>query len=148
MDALYNQFCDYQTLSDGDIGDKAWNEAKVIDGSVDDTDIFHYRVDILWWYIYCSYGNTRNNYSRLCYLQKVAELVIVLPHSNAGKERLFSMVLKNKSDSRSSLKLDGTLSNLLAMKLHYSESVVPCSKLSPDGSSSERLEKAAKVYIK
>ena len=125
MDALYDEFCDYQTLSDGDIGDKAWNEAKVIDGSVDDTDVFHYRVDILWWYI-AHMVTPETTTSRFCYLQKVAELVTVLPHSNAGEERLFSMVRKNKTDSRSSLKLDGTLSNLLAMKLHYPESVVPC----------------------
>ena len=32
--------------------------------------------------------------------------------SNAVEERLFSMVRKNKTDSKSSLRLDGTLSNL------------------------------------
>jgi hypothetical protein len=41
------------------------------------------------------------------YLSKVAELVLILPHSNAGD----SMVRMNKTDSRYSLKLDGTLSN-------------------------------------
>lgn len=44
---------------------------------------------------------------RFRYLVNVAELVLVLPHSNAGEERLFSMVRKNKTDSRSALKLDG-----------------------------------------
>lgn len=145
MDALYDEFCDYQTLSDGDIGDKAWNEAKVIDGSVDDTDVFHYRVDILWWYI-AHMVTPETTTSRFCYLQKVAELVTVLPHSNAGEERLFSMVRKNKTDSRSSLKLDGTLSNLLAMKLHYPESVVPCFNWRPGEALLKDSKKAAKAY--
>ena len=34
MDKLFDEFCDYQTLNDGDAGDKAWNEAKVIDGQL------------------------------------------------------------------------------------------------------------------
>ena len=115
-DKLYDEFYDYQALNDGDIGDKAWNEAKVIDGSVDDVEEFHYRVDILWWYT----AHMLVPGSATCmfrYLQKVAELVLVLPHSNAGEERLFSIIGKNKTESSSSLKLDGTLSNLLAMKL-------------------------------
>ncbi len=76
MDKLYDEFCDYQTLNDGDIGDKAWNEAKVIDGTVDDIEEFHYRIDILWWYIAHMLipGSTA---SRFRYLQKVAELVLV-----------------------------------------------------------------------
>jgi hypothetical protein len=145
MDKLYDEFCDYQTLNDEDIGDKAWNEAKVIDGSVNDIEESHYRVDILWRYIahMLTPGSTA---SRFRYLQKVGELVLVLPHSNAGEERLFSMVRKNKTDSRSSLKLDGTLSNLLAMKLQYPESSVPCFRWNPDEVLLTDSKKAAKAY--
>ncbi|PIK36826.1 hypothetical protein BSL78_26353 [Apostichopus japonicus] len=52
-------------------------------------------------------------------------------HSNAEQERLLSVVRKNKTDSRLSLKLDGTLSSILAMKLQYPESTVPCFKWKP-----------------
>ena len=123
MDTLFDEFCDFQTLGDNDVGEKAWSEAKVIDGSVDGQEIFLYRMDVLWWYI-----------SNMCipgcsnYLSKVAQLVLILPHSNAGEEWLFSMVRKNKTDSRSSLKLDGTLSNILSMKLHYPEGTTSCHK--------------------
>ena len=65
-------------------------------------------------------------------LPKLAEIVLVLPHSNAELERLFSVVRKNKTDSRSSLKLDGTLSSILAMKSKYPESRKPCFKWEPD----------------
>ena len=51
IDELHDEFCDYQILNDGDIGDNAWNDAKVIDGFVDGVEVYHYRVDILWWYI-------------------------------------------------------------------------------------------------
>ena len=70
--------------------------------------------------------------SRFRYLQSVAALVMVLPHSNTGEERFFSIVRKNKTDSRSSLKLDGTLSNLLAMKSHCPEASVSSFLWDPD----------------
>ena len=112
-DALYDEFCDYITLTDGEIGRNIWDDAKVVDGYNEDSEeVFHYRMDIVWWQ-----SSTR----RFKHLHKLAEAVLVISHSNAGEERLFSMVRKNKTDSRSALGLEGTLSSLLSMKLHYSE---------------------------
>ena len=39
-------------------------------------------------------------------LIQVAKVVLVIPHSNAAKERVFSMVRKNKTPFRSSLSLN------------------------------------------
>jgi len=50
-------------------------------------------------------------------LAKIALLVLTLPHSNAQEERVFSMVTKNKIKFRPSLRLDGTLSSILTIKL-------------------------------
>lgn len=50
-------------------------------------------------------------------LFKVAKLILVLPHSNAGEERVFSIVHKNKTTFRSSLSMEGTLSSILTFKL-------------------------------
>ena len=36
IDELYDEFCDYKSLTDEDIGLTAWKEAKVVDGSVND----------------------------------------------------------------------------------------------------------------
>jgi len=36
-------------------------------------------------------------------LFKVAEVVMTIPHSNAGKERIFSLINKNKTPSISSI---------------------------------------------
>ena len=50
-------------------------------------------------------------------LFQVTKLILVLPHSNAGEERVFSMVRKNKTTFRSSLSMEGTLSSILTVKL-------------------------------
>ena len=145
VDELYDEFCDYKTLTDEDIGHDVWNEAKVTDGSVDDRELFHYKVDILWWnvgHMVIPQSSTR----RFHYLLKVAELVLVLPHSNAGEERLFSMVRKNKTDSRSALRLDGTLSNLLALKLQYPEATTSCFKWNPDKDLLSTSKRATTTY--
>ena len=69
---------------------------------------------------------------RFKFLPTVAEVVLVLRHSNADLERLFSIVRKNKTGAILSLKLDGTLSSILAMKSKYPESAVPCHRFQPD----------------
>ena len=68
---------------------------------------------------------------RFKYLIK-AELMLVMPHSNAELKRLFSIVRKNKTLEHSSLKLDGTLSSILAVKTMYPESYCPCLQWKPD----------------
>ena len=45
---MYDEFCDYQALTDDEIGQKAWSEAKVVDVSVVGEEIFYYRMDVLW----------------------------------------------------------------------------------------------------
>jgi len=50
-------------------------------------------------------------------LSKIAALVLVLPHSNADAERVFSMVGLNKTSTRNSLVLDGTLSSIMTLKM-------------------------------
>jgi hypothetical protein len=145
MDAMYDEFCDYRTMTEDEIGQKAWSEAKVVDGSAGGEEIFHYRMDVLWWYI-SDMVVPGSNKKRFCHLLKEAELVLILPHSNAGEERLFSMVRKNKTESRSSMKLDGTLSNLLSMKLQYPETTTPCHKWNPDEELLKNSKKATKDY--
>ena len=83
-------------------------------------------------------------YRKICAHNSRIELVVVLPHSNAGEERLFSMVRKNKTDSRSAFKLEGTLSTLLAMKLKYPEDTSPCFKFKPDENLLSSAKKSSK----
>lgn len=145
-DNLYEEFVDFRSLSDDDIGQPAWTEAKVIDGVDEDGNtLVHYRVDVLWYHI-AQMKVPETSLRRFKYLPLLAEIVLVIPHSNAGQERLFSVVRKNKTDSRSSLKLDGSLSSILAMKCHNPEGVTPCYKWQPDGDLLQKSKGATKVY--
>ena len=145
VDKLYDEFCDYQTLPDECFRDDVLKEAKVIDGEEDGEVLFYYRVDVLWWHIaqLVIPGTTAKRFK---HLPKVAGLVLVLPHSNAGEERLFSIVRKNKTESRALMKLEGTLSSLLAMKLQYPEQTVPCHMWSPTKELLDSSKKAATAY--
>ena len=85
-----------------------WAEAEVVDGKDENENkIVHYRFDVLWHYIVKIIVPGACN-KRFKLLPQVASLVLVLPHSNAGLEQLFSVLRTNKTDMRSSLKLDGT----------------------------------------
>ena len=75
-------------------------------------------------------------------LFKVAEVVMTIPHSNAGEERIFSLINKNKTTSRSSLSLDGTLSSLITVKTHIERPL----EWKPSASVLESAKKATKLY--
>ena len=112
--------CDklYETLSNNEVPNTAFDDTKVVDGTVDEEEVFHYRMDILWWHL--SNRTMPNSLAkRFKCLHRLVGIVLVLPHSNAEYKRLFSVVRKNKTNSRSSLKLNGTLSSILAMKAKY-----------------------------
>lgn len=57
----------------------------MIDGEVDGEVLFHYRVDVLWKHN-ARHGIPETACKRFKYLPNIAELVLVLPHSNAGEE--------------------------------------------------------------
>lgn len=53
-------------------------------------------------------------------LGKVARLVITIPHSDAGEERLFSIIQKNRSESRQWLNAETTLEfNIITINTNY-----------------------------
>ena len=126
-DLLLDEFVDYQSMCDDKISADARAEAEVVDRKDENENkIAHYRIDVWWHYIpKIIVPGTCNRRFRL--LPQVASLALVLPSINAGLERLFSVVRKNKIDMRSSLKLDGLLSSSLTTKtcnpeilnLHY-----------------------------
>jgi hypothetical protein len=86
QDNLYEEFVDFRTLSDNDIGQTAWTEAKVIDGEDEDGNtLLHYRVDVLWYHI-AQLKVPETSLRRFKYLPLLAEIVLVIPHSNAGQD--------------------------------------------------------------
>ena len=77
------------------------------------------------------------------WLATVALLVLTLPHSNAEEECVFSLVTKNKTKFRPSLKLDGTLSSIITLKLANSE---PCHKYELPNEVLKSAKKATMTY--
>lgn len=61
-------------------------------------------------------------------LAQIAKLVLVLPHSNADDERVFSVMGLNNTKTRNSLVLDWTLSSIMTVKVAGLE---PCFKWEP-----------------
>lgn len=76
-------------------------------------------------------------------LAAVAKLVLVLPHSNADAERVFSVVGLNKTKTRNSLALDGTLSSIMAIKMANLE---PCFRWEPPSEVIKASKKATGQY--
>ena len=112
MDNLSEEFVEFQLLNDNDIPKETWDKATV---SVDEDEKCYHRMDFLWQYI--STMKTPDHTRCFLMLSKVAMLVLVIPHSNAEEERVFSMVRKNKTAFRPSLDPKGTLSSILTIKL-------------------------------
>ncbi|XP_050975566.1 uncharacterized protein LOC127171147 isoform X1 [Labeo rohita] len=79
-------------------------------------------------------------------LSKIAALVLVLPHSNADAERVFSMVGLNKTSTRNSLSLDGTLSSIMTLKMAGLEP--NCFKWEPTPQMIKESKKATNTYNK
>ena len=105
----------------------------------------HFRVDVLWYFL-SQIKITGTSLSRFKLLPRIASIVLVIPHSNADHERLFSIVRKSKIDSRSSLKLDATLSSIFLMKTHYPEATIPCYRWKPDAALLEKSQSTARAY--
>ena len=116
---------------------EVWNSALV---KVKEGQEYH-RMDMIWAYL----GSVRNPDGMLRYskLANVAKLILVLPHSNAAEERVFSMVTKNKTKFRPSLQLDGTLSSIISIKLANLE---PCHGYEPEKVVLEEAKKATRTY--
>ena len=67
-------------------------------------------MDVIWTYL--SGVNNVDSSLRFELLSSVARLVLVIPHSNAGEERVFSLIKQNRTPIRSSVNANGTLSSM------------------------------------
>ena len=134
LDQLQEQFLNYQLLSEADIP----KEAKA---NIDLSEEHLYGVDVLWGFLRGVKKPGTNSFE-FDLLFKVAEVVMMILHSNAGEERIFSLINKNKTPSRSSLKLDGTLSSLITVKTHIENPL----QWQPSKTLLEKAKKATRAY--
>ena len=124
-------------MSDSELSSAAWKDAIV--GEYDDGSK-EYRIDTLWYHIQ-RLRSLVGNKQRIELLFKVIKLILITPHSNAGIERVFSLVDKNKSagSDRNRLDIEGSLSSILAATMERPESQEICYCFKP----SERLLNSA-----
>ena len=151
MNFLYEQFVDFQTLSEEELPNRTL--ADVIIKEFEDEDgktQNEYRMDILW-YNFQSMKSPIGNNKRLNILFEVAWIVLLIPDSNAAIERLFSLVNKNKNESsdRNRLDQDKALSSILAVKPdHRNTSLALCYEFQPDKELLGMAKKAVANYNK
>lgn len=137
---LGEEFVQYQLLSNEDIPQSVWDEGRV---EAEENEGCHYQADILWHHLSLKkHGGGHLMFPRL---SKIAKLVLVIPHSNADEERVFSMVRKNKTPFRPNLSLDKSLPSLLTVKLATDE---PRYKFNPPTHVVERARKVTWEYNK
>ena len=109
QDLLHAEFKDYQMLLDEEILMKVRDQARIREG-----DTAHLQIDVIWHYL--SSLKLPIGLPRSQRLSKVAKLILVIPHSNAAGERIFSIIRKNKTSFRPNLDPKGTLSSILTIK--------------------------------
>uniref|UniRef100_H2ZWF1 HAT C-terminal dimerisation domain-containing protein n=1 Tax=Latimeria chalumnae TaxID=7897 RepID=H2ZWF1_LATCH len=96
-------------------------QEEFVDCPLLEDDSTYFRMDVIWGHL--SSLKMADGSLKFGRISKAAKTVLVLLHSNAGEERVFSMVRKTKSPFRSSFKIDGTLASLITIKLANQE---PC----------------------
>ena len=137
MDTLEEEFFVYQAMGEADIPAQICKESKVVEKLDDDgTEVTYHRMDMIW-------GSLQE---KLPNLSKVALAVLTIPHSNAGEERVFSMIRKNKTDFRSNLDLRKSLSSIMTIKMNKLANLLPCHRFKPSNSLLTKCKAACREY--
>ena len=142
LNALQEEFIDYQLLKEENIPIQVWKDATMtVNESESSSKTPYYRMDVIWSHL-AEMKNVDQSY-RFKYLSMISKLVLVLPHSNAGEERVFSLIRQNKTPNRSSLNTNGTLSSMMQVKLANMQT---CHKWEPSTDLMKASKKATTQY--
>ena len=142
FDSLHDGFIVYQLLSDEEIPAKVIEEATVTSKQKDGPQKTHLRMDTVWGYL--SEAKSSSGPSRFPNLFPVAQLVLMLPHRNADKERAFSLIKKNKTEFRASMDLiNRTLSSIISVKMNLDD---PSYLYKPSKAVLKKTKHATKQY--
>ena len=72
--------------------------------------------------------------------------VLVIPHSNAGEERAFSIIRKNKTEFQSRLSLGRSLNSIMIIKSTLPESLLKRHKWKPPNALLQICKSATTTY--
>lgn len=147
LDDLNEEYLDYQGLPRGAIPQSVWDSAICYEVHEGDKQKVYYRMDVIWSYLF-EMKIPGMDIHRFHKLGKVAKVVLTIPHSNAGEERVFSVIHKIKRDDRGKLQLQGTLSSLVYVKLNLPEKEKLCYDFHPSPQLLKLAKKATSHYNK
>ena len=108
IDSLQSEFLDYQMLSDSFLPEDVGKDG--------------FKLDSIWAFL--ARAKHADGQEWFSLLSKVARLVATIPHSNAGEERTFSMIRKNRSESRPWLNAETTVASIIITKLAMTQGTV------------------------
>ena len=114
LELLYEQFYDYKTINDAKLPKETYEEALLLGTS--DGHNKEYRLDVIWYYLRKMRSPVGPNY-RFKLLLEVSRIVLTIPHSSAGTERVFSYLL-----TRIKMRVQIEMSSILTVKLERPES--------------------------
>ena len=142
------EFIEYQAMSRDEIPKDIWDDAVHYEDSVGSTKVIYHRMDRIWSHI-SQMKIPGRECARFPNLSPIAMLVLTIPHSNAGEERVFSVIRKIRRDDRGKLQLEGTLSSLITVTLNLPESKAqPCYAFHPSKTLFQQAKKATSYYNK
>ena len=123
MDKLYDQFTDYESLDQAVLED-------------------HGRIDNMWHFLRSLQGCDGLRFNLMF---EVVSHILLLPHSNAEEECVFSTVAKNKTKFRPNLSNKLSLPSILTCKMNCFN-YFKCFEFQPMKSTLEKAKKAASQY--
>ena len=126
-------------LNKDEIPGSVWDDALVVEKSNEDEEeeiTQYHRMDIIW-------GFFRKVFPSL---SKVALAVLTIPHSNAGEERVCSMIRKNKTEFRPRLDSGTSLDSIMSIKMNCPENLNPCHKFKPSKELLKKCKSACREY--
>ena len=92
-----------------------------------------YRTDVTWYHLRQILSPIGNNV-RFHLLFKFVQIIMLIPHSNAGIKRVFSLVNRNKNECSDKNRWDSDeiLSSIFSVKFAQPESQSKCSDYQPN----------------
>ena len=145
LDKVCEEFLDYQAMSRDEVPQDVWDEALCHEDGEGSTKVTYHGMDRIWGHI-ADMTLPGMDTARFARLAEVAKLVLTMPHSNTGEERVFSVIRKIRRDDRAKLQLEGTLSSF---KLNLPESKTqPCYTFQPSKALLQKAKKATSYYNK
>ena len=108
LDIVCEEFLDYPAIARDEIPKEVWDDAVCYEDSNGSSKVTYHRMDRIWSHI-SQIKLPGMDSARFAHLSPIAKLVLTIPHSNAGEERVFSVIRKIRRDDRGKLQLEDTL---------------------------------------